>query len=179
MTTDAASGTTSGRADAPRWLDDEQMRSWLRLQAVIELLPAALDQQLRREADLTHYEYMVLAMLSEAPDRELRMSELAQLTSATLPRLSHVARRLEARGYIDRAAAPDDRRATVARLTDDGWQKVVASAPGHARTVLENVYDDLDADEVRTLSTALAKVLAHLDPHDRFSLDRGRGPRDR
>ncbi|GAA1713981.1 MarR family winged helix-turn-helix transcriptional regulator [Isoptericola hypogeus] len=172
MTTDATAGATTGPSDAPRWLDAEQMRSWLRLQAVIELLPAALDQQLRRDAGLTHYEYVVLAMLSEARSRELRMSELARLTSATLPRLSHVARRLEARGYLVRTAAPDDKRATVARLTEDGWQKVVASAPGHARTVLESVYDDLDAHEVAALSGALGKVLAHIDPHDRFGLGR-------
>lgn len=154
----------------PRWLDAEQMRTWLRLQAVIELLPATLDQQLRHDADLTHFEYMVLAMLSEAPGRDLRMTELARLTSATLPRLSHVARRLEARGYVERCTAADDRRATIAHLTDAGWRKVVASAPGHARTVLEDVFDDLDADEVRTLAGALDKVLAHIDPHDRFRL---------
>ncbi|MCA5892542.1 MarR family transcriptional regulator [Isoptericola sp. NEAU-Y5] len=155
--------TTSTR-DEPRWLDDEQMRSWLRLQAVIELLPAALDHQLRRDADLTHFEYIVLAMLSEARDHELRMSELARRTSATLPRLSHVARRLEARGYLERATDPDDRRATIACLTAPGLRKVVETAPGHARTVLENVYDDLDADEVTALSTTLGKVLARLDP---------------
>lgn len=152
----------------PRWLDAEQMRTWLRLQAVIELLPAALDQQLRRDADLTHFEYIVLAMLSEAPGRDLRMTELARLTSATLPRLSHVARRLEARGYLERCTAPDDRRATIAHLTDDGWRKVVDTAPGHARTVLEDVFDDLDREELHTLAGALDKVLAHIDPHDRF-----------
>ncbi|SKC50380.1 MarR family winged helix-turn-helix transcriptional regulator [Krasilnikoviella flava] len=164
-------GTTA--TDEPRWLDAEQMRTWLRLQAVIELLPAALDQQLRRDSDLTHFEYMVLAMLSEAPERALRMTELARLTSATLPRLSHVARRLEARGYVERCTAPDDRRATISHLTEDGWRKVVASAPGHARTVLEDVFDDLDADEVAALAGALGKVLAHLDPHDRFGLEDG------
>ncbi|NNU25942.1 MarR family winged helix-turn-helix transcriptional regulator [Isoptericola sediminis] len=156
--------------EPPRWLDDEQMRSWLRLQAVISLLPALLDQQLRRDAHLTHFEYLTLAMLSEAPDRSLRMSDLARLTSATLPRLSHVARRLEERGYLTRGPAPDDRRATVARLTDAGWEKVVASAPGHARTVLENVYDDLDPADVRSLTRVLDAILAHVDPHDTFGL---------
>ncbi|MFI2103862.1 MarR family winged helix-turn-helix transcriptional regulator [Isoptericola sp. NPDC019693] len=163
-------------AGEPRWLDAEQMRTWLRLQAVIELLPAALDQQLRRDADLTHFEYIVLAMLSEAPGRDLRMTELARLTSATLPRLSHVARRLEARGFVERCTAPDDRRATIAHLTDEGWRKVVATAPGHVRTVLENVFDDLDPAELRTLTGALDKVLTHIDPHDQFGRnDRSRG----
>jgi DNA-binding MarR family transcriptional regulator len=171
MATDATqdAGRDDGAVDdEPRWLDDEQMRSWLRLQAVITLLPGLLDQQLRRDADLTHFEYLVLAMLSEARDRELQMSALARLTSSTLPRLSHVAKRLEDRGLIARFAAPDDRRATVARLTDAGWDKLVASAPGHARTVLETVYDDLDDDDVQALSRVLAKVLVHVDPSDTF-----------
>lgn len=164
--------TQSARRDdgEPRWLDAAQMRTWLRLQAVIELLPATLDQQLRRDADLTHFEYITLAMLSEAPGRALRMTELARLTSATLPRLSHVVRRLEGRRFVERSTAPDDRRATIAHLTEDGWRKVVESAPGHARTVLQDVFDDLDPDEVRTLAGALDKVLAHIDPHDRFAL---------
>ncbi|WP_277208781.1 MarR family winged helix-turn-helix transcriptional regulator [Isoptericola croceus] len=163
--------------DSPRWLDPEQMRSWLRLQAVIGLLPGLLDQQLRRDAGLTHFEYLTLAMLSEAPGRELRMSALAQRTNATLPRLSHVVRRLEERGLVARSTAPDDKRATVARLTAAGWEKVVASAPGHARTVLETVYDDLDATEVGTLNTVLDKMLAHIDPHDTFGIGPATGPR--
>nr|WP_098465124.1 MarR family transcriptional regulator [Isoptericola jiangsuensis] len=150
------------------------MRSWLRLQAVIGLLPGLLDQQLRRDADLTHFEYLVLAMLSEAPGRELQMSALARLTNSTLPRLSHVAKRLEERGLVARCAAPRDRRATVARLTDDGWDKLVLSAPGHARTVLENVYDDLDADDVAALSAVLAKILVHVDPNDTFGREHPR-----
>jgi len=169
---------TTDPTTGPRWLDEEQMRTWLRLQAVVELLPAALDQQLRRDSDLTHFEYVVLAMLSEAPGRRLRMTELARLTSATLPRLSHVARRLDARGLLERATAPDDRRATIAGLTEAGWQKVVASAPGHARTVLETVFDDLDRAELDVLSGALGKVLTRLDPEDRFRLDAVRA-RDR
>ena len=169
MTTTQGRAPGTGRApDEPRWLDGEQMRTWLRLQAVIELLPAALDQQLRRDADLTHFEYVTLAMLSEAPGRALRMTELAGLTSATLPRLSHVARRLEARGYVERCTASDDRRATIVRLSEDGWAKVAASAPGHARTVLEDVFDDLDPDEVRTLARAFDKIFTHIDPHDQF-----------
>ncbi|GAA4735554.1 MarR family winged helix-turn-helix transcriptional regulator [Isoptericola chiayiensis] len=159
---------------SPRWLDDEQMRSWLRLQAVIGLLPALLDQQLRHDADLTHFEYLTLAMLSQADDRSLRMSDLARRTNATLPRLSHVARRLEDRGFLRRGPAPDDGRVTVATLTEAGWHKVVASAPGHARTVLENVYDDLDRDDLHAFTRVLDTVLAHVDPHDSFGLRTGR-----
>ena len=66
--------------------------------AVVELLPGVLDAQLRKDSELTHFEYFVLAMLSDAPERTLRMTALAKHTNATLPRLSHVVRRLEDRG---------------------------------------------------------------------------------
>lgn len=68
-----------------RWLDETEMTAWVRLAAVLELLPGVLDSQLRRDAELTHYEYYVIAMLSEAPKRTLRMTALAQRTNATLP----------------------------------------------------------------------------------------------
>ncbi|MGZ8738489.1 MAG: MarR family transcriptional regulator, partial [Nocardioides sp.] len=68
------------------WLDEQELSAWLRLVAVVEMLPGALDTQLRRDASLTHFEYQVLAMLSEAPDRTLRMTALAIRTNATLPR---------------------------------------------------------------------------------------------
>ena len=100
-----------------QWLDDEQLDAWVKLVAVVELLPGVLDSQLRRDAGLTHFEYFVLAMLSEPPDRTLRMTTLAQRTNATLPRLSHVVRRLEDRALVERFPCPDDGRATNARLT--------------------------------------------------------------
>ncbi len=113
------------------WLDDEQQAAWVRLIAMVELLPGVLDTQLRRDADLTHFEYFLLAMLSEAPQRTLRMTALALRTNATLPRLSHVVRRLEERGLVERFPCPEDGRATNARLTEAGWTKVVDTAPGH------------------------------------------------
>ena len=103
-----------------RWLDDDERTAWVRLAAVLELLPGVLDSQLRRDAQLTHFEYFVLAMLSEAPDRTLRMTHLAGQTNATLPRLSHVVKRLEERGLVERVPCPEDARATNARLTRRG-----------------------------------------------------------
>src|SRR3954462_6489934 len=105
-----------------KWLSDEELAAWVRFVAVVELLPGVLDSQLRRDADLTNFDYYVLAMLSEAPERTLRMTELAARTNATLPRLSHVVRRLEDRGLIERSACPDDARATNATLTEEGWR---------------------------------------------------------
>ena len=87
------------------WLNEEQRIAWLRFGAVLELLPAALDAQLTRDEDLTHFEYFTLAMLSEAEERTLRMTALAERTNASLPRLSRVISRLENAGFVERRPA--------------------------------------------------------------------------
>lgn len=148
----------------PRWLDDDERQSWLRLVAVAELLPAALDAQLRRDSGLTHFEYFVLAMLSETPERTLRMTSLAQRTNATLPRLSHVVRRLEERGLVERFPCPEDRRATNARLTEAGWDTVVGAAPGHVDAVRRLVLDPLSPRQLKQLRTIGDALLGVLDP---------------
>lgn len=147
-----------------RWLSDEELASWVRLAALVELLPGVLDSQLRRDADLSHYEYFVLAMLSEAPKRTLRMTALAAHTNATLPRLSHVVKRLEDRGFVERFPCPEDGRATNARLTKAGWAKVVASAPGHVDTVREHVIDALTSQQVEQLRAIADAILERIDP---------------
>ncbi|NLG21341.1 MAG: MarR family transcriptional regulator [Actinomycetales bacterium] len=147
-----------------RWLDDRELQVWVRMVAVLELLPAQLDSHLRRVADLTYFDYYVLAMLSEAPDRSLRMSELAVRTNSTLPRLSHVARRLEIRGLVHRTTASDDRRVTMARLTDAGWDTVVATAPEHVEQVRALVFDALTPEQVEQLRGITEALLDVLDP---------------
>src|SRR6478736_3727412 len=102
--------------DVP-WLTPAQQSDWIRFAAVLELLPAALDAQLNRDEGLTHFDYFALAMLSESPDRTLRMTALAARTNATLPRLSRVVSRLEALGLVERNPCPQDRRATNVTLT--------------------------------------------------------------
>ena len=144
------------------WLDEAQQSAWRKLITVVELLPGALDSQLRADADLSHFDYFTLAMLSEAPNRSLRMTALAELTNSTLPRLSHVASRLEERGYLERTPCPEDRRATNARLTDAGWEKVVATAPGHVGIVRETVFSGLDSDDVADLDRIMTAILERL-----------------
>lgn len=154
-----------------RWLSQEQLQTWVRLVAVLELLPAQLDSHLRRVADLTYFDYYVLAMLSEAPGRVLRMSSLATRTNATLPRLSHVARRLQARGLIDRTADRDDRRVTMARLTPLGWDTLRATAPAHVAQVRALVFDVLSAEQVEQLGSITQTLLTTLDPDGLMSVD--------
>ena len=154
--------------DDPRWLSARELQAWMRLEAVAELLPSALDHQLQRDADLSHYDYLVLAKLSEAPQRTLRMSGLAASTNATLPRLSHVAARLEARGFLTRTRSDDDRRSTLATLTEDGWRKVVATAPTHVAEVRRLVVDRLTPEQVDQLDAIALAVLGALDPDNRL-----------
>jgi len=149
------------------WLDDTQEVAWVRFAAVLELLPRALDAQLERDEQLTHFDYYSLAMLSEAPERTLRMTALASMTNATLPRLSRVMNRLSDAGYVRREPCPGDRRATNVVLTDAGWAKVVQSAPGHIRNVRRLVVDALSDEQLDQLSAISARLLTVLDPDDR------------
>ncbi len=148
----------------PRWLDDDEMRTWLRLVALAEVLPSRLDAEARHDAGLTHFEYQVLAMLSDAPERTLRMSWLARRTNATLPRLSHVVKRLEDRGLVTRTRSETDARATDAVLTEAGWSQIVAAAPGHVTFVRERILDQLTPDQVTALGEIADALLTSLDP---------------
>ena len=148
--------------DEPRWLTDEEQQAWRPFAALLFRLPAALDAQLQRDAQITHFEYMVLISLSEAPDRSLRMSDLAAMASGSLSRLSHVVSRLERRGWVRREPCPGDGRFINAVLTDEGWEKVVATAPGHVEAVRKLIVDALTPEEFRALGAASAQILDHL-----------------
>ena len=141
-----------------RWLDDDEQRAWLRLAGVMLKLSPALDSQLQRDSDLTHFDYLCLAMLSESDDRTLRMSELATRANASLSRLSHVVSKLERRGWVERLPSPASRRVTLARLTEDGWSVLVAAAPGHVENVRSLVFDDLTREDV----AALHRIAGHI-----------------
>ncbi len=147
----------------PRWLDDDEQRAWRRLAAVVLKLPSELERQLQADADMTHYEYWVLALLSEAEGRTLQLKELAAQSNATQSRLSHVVTRLEERGWVTREPSPDDGRASNAVLTDAGWAKVVATAPGHVEAVRTLVLDGLSAQDVADLERICDRILGQLD----------------
>ena len=149
--------------DTP-WLDRPQLRAWIRLRAVLALLPGVLDAQLRRDAGLTEFEYHVLATLSETPGRTLRMTELSRRSNATLPRLSHVVTRLQGRGLVERCSCPENRRTTNVLLTDDGWEKVRQAAPGHVTTVHHHVIDALTDEQLDQLTAIGDALLTRLDP---------------
>jgi DNA-binding MarR family transcriptional regulator len=147
-----------------RWLDPDERATWLSLSRIIVKLPSALDAQLERDADLNYFEYIVMAMLSEQETRTLRMSQLAALSNASLSRLSHVAKRLESRGFLQREPDPDDGRYTRATLTDAGMAKVVDSAKGHVAHVRELVFDAMTPAQQRRLRNIIDAILNRVDP---------------
>lgn len=137
--------------EQPRWLTDHERDAWLEVSTIVLQLPGLLDAQLKRDADLGLYEYLVLSWLSMSPERRRRMGELAQLTRGSMSRLSNVVKRLEERGWVERTPDPTDGRYTIAVLTAAGWETVVRAAPGHVRAVRRYVIDPLTADQVGAL----------------------------
>jgi DNA-binding MarR family transcriptional regulator len=153
--------------EVPRWLDADERRAWLALASLTMRLPQALDAQLRRDAGISHFEYTVLASLSEADDRTLRMSQLAVLAEGSLSRLSQAVSRLERKGWVQRRPDPTDGRYTLAALTDDGWDAVVAAAPGHVAEVRRLVLDPLTKAQTSQLASIGHRILREIDPNDR------------
>ncbi|KQS00595.1 MarR family transcriptional regulator [Williamsia sp. Leaf354] len=153
--------------DPTRWLDTDELESWMALTTVMIRLPAALGRQLQRDSGLTHFEYQVLAGLSQAPERTLRMSDLAVVTEGQLPRLSQVTARMEKRGWLTRATDPSDGRFTLASLTDDGLQVLVDAAPGHVEAVRRLVFDPLTSAQIRQLREIGRRLRSSLDDEDR------------
>jgi DNA-binding MarR family transcriptional regulator len=151
---DATPTTTSD----PRWLDHAEKQTWLGLVGLFVRLPAALESDLQRTAGLSFIEYVVLAGLSEAPGRTLRMSELAGHANSSLSRLSHVVARLEKRGWVRRAPWDEDGRHTIATLQQDGYDKLVGSAPAHIEAVRRLVVDALTPAQLRQLDRITAAV---------------------
>lgn len=132
---------------------------WRQVVEVLVRVPAALEAQLQRDAGLTHMGYLVLMTLSERPDRRLAMSHLARRASASLSRLSHVVARLEEKGWVRRERDADDGRVQIAVLTDEGWDKVVSAAPGHAEAVQQLIFDRLTTTQTRQLAKVAEALL--------------------
>jgi DNA-binding MarR family transcriptional regulator len=145
------------------WLNDAEQAAWQGLLRVHLHLFDALDKQLREQSDLPHSYYMNLAILSEAPDSSLRISDLAERTGSSVSRTSHTVSALVAKGWVARCRSTDDRRGSIAQLTDDGFRVLEEAAPGHVREVRRLVFDQLSDSQV----AELAKLGASLgDPRD-------------
>jgi DNA-binding MarR family transcriptional regulator len=149
-----------------RWLTDKERQTWLALVPVMLKLTPALDSQLQRDSALTHFDYQCMAMLSESEGRVLRMSELAALVNSSLSRLSHVIKKLETRGWVERTPCADSRRVTMVHLTDPGMRVVEKAAPGHVEAVRDLVFEGLTEEQVtqlRQIASVISENIAKSD----------------
>jgi DNA-binding MarR family transcriptional regulator len=158
-------GSDQGDADEAgvKWLTAEELDSWLSVVRLMTWLPWSIDQQLQRDSKLGMVEYQVLAILSESPKRTRRMSSLAEVTNASLSRLSRVVKRLEERGFVRREPEPTDGRFTNAILTEDGFRALAEAAPGHLAHVRSLVIDVLSTEQLRRLGRDAERIMSHID----------------
>ena len=146
-----------------KWLTAAEVNSWLSVVRLMTWLPWSIDQQLQRDSNLAMVEYQVLAMLSESPERTMRMSSLAEVTNASLSRLSHLVKRLEGRGLVRREPDPADGRFTNAILTQKCFQTLAEAAPGHVAHVRSLVIDVLSPEQLRRLGLAADRIMSRID----------------
>jgi len=159
----------------PRWLDDSEQRTWRAFLTATQLLFEQLDHELQRDARIPHGYYEILVRLSEAPDRTLRMSQLAERSQSSRSRISHAVARLEEAGWVRRETCPTDRRGFMAVLTDEGFAALAAAAPGHVEGVRSHLFDPLSEEQVAQLRTISESVGEHLARFREAERAAGRG----
>jgi DNA-binding MarR family transcriptional regulator len=149
-------------AEAPQWLDAEEMAAWLPLMRVMHLLPQQLDRQLREQAGINHNYYMIMVTLSAQPDRSMTLSGLAREVAMIPSRLTHALGSLEGRGWVVRRPCETDKRVQFAWLTDEGMRALEQAAPGHVAEVRRSVFDALDRRDLAHLRRIAEKIAAGL-----------------
>jgi DNA-binding MarR family transcriptional regulator len=157
----AADVSTSG----PRWLSAAEQAAWRAFLGACQELFGAVDAQLQHDGGMPHTYYEILVLLSETPDRSLRMSQLAEASASSKSRVSHAVARLEERGWVRRVDCPTDRRGQIAELTDAGYTALSEAAPGHVEQVRRSLFDALTPEQVSQLVTISAAILDARDRH--------------
>ncbi|MGI5482277.1 MarR family winged helix-turn-helix transcriptional regulator [Streptomyces lavendofoliae] len=156
----------NGGDERTRWLSDDEQRVWRAYLHATTLLEDHLDRQLQRDAGMPHIYYGLLVQLSQAPRRRMRMTELAKDAKITRSRLSHAVARLERSGWVRREDCPSDRRGQNAYLTDEGYEVLKRSAPGHVAAVRQAVFDRLSPEQVDQLGEIMRLMAEGLQPSD-------------
>ena len=165
MTSQVSSTPQSSGADhpAPRWLDADEQATWRAWLYSNQLLQEQLGRELAREAGMPHAYYEILVQLSEAPERQMRMSQLAESCLSSRSRLSHAVSRLEERGWVRRQVCEEDARGQLAILTDEGFAALEAAAPIHVESVRRHLFDQLSPAQVVAIRDIGETLLQHLD----------------
>lgn len=149
-----------------RRLAADEQRTWAQLSTMILRLQPVMNAQLQREFGISHFEYLIMARLSEEPESVLRMSVLAATTGGSLPRLSQAVTRLEKRGWLSRRPDEANSRYTLAVLTPAGRRQLEKMAPSHIDTVRELVFDRLTPNQARQLGAICQRIIDGLPPDD-------------
>ncbi|MFC9623609.1 MarR family winged helix-turn-helix transcriptional regulator [Streptomyces sp. NPDC056930] len=155
---------TTASPGEPRWLSDEEQSVWRAYLHATTLMEDHLDRQLQRDAGMPHIYYGLLVQLSQAPRRRKRMTELAKDAKITRSRLSHAVARLEKSGWVRREDCPSDKRGQNAVLTDEGYEMLRRSAPGHVSAVRQAMFDRLTPEQMRALGEIMQVVATGLQP---------------
>jgi DNA-binding MarR family transcriptional regulator len=136
---------------------------WRAVMRIVKVIPRHLDTDLIRGAGLTASEYTTIMHLSEAPNRELRMADLANATDLSASRMTRLVDDLAARGFVTKTASASDARGNVAKLTPRGMAKLKSAWPVHLTSVRHRFFDAIDATAVDAVAKALAEVAVHLE----------------
>jgi DNA-binding MarR family transcriptional regulator len=147
-----------------RWLEPAERQAWDGFLSLNRVVFAELEAQLQSRSGMPLAHYAILVTLSEAPDRTLRMGELARRLYAAPSSISHAMTRLESKGLIERRNDPRDRRAQFAVLTDTGAEALAAAAPGHVAAVRRNLVDLLTAEQLAQLKEIGDAVVTKVRP---------------
>ena len=147
----------NGTETAPRWPNPAEMKAWRKYIVASRRLLEALDTDLAGH-DLSMSDYEILAQLSDAPERRMRMSELAQIAMLSRSRLSHRMKVMEKSGWVKREPCPGDKRGYFAVMTAKGWRAIVAAAPDHLNSVRNRFIDHLTKADQVALAQIFAKV---------------------
>ena len=148
-----------------RWLSADEQNTWRAYLDATRLLLQALDRQLTRDAGISFTDFELLVVLSEAPQRQLRMRELADAVTTTRSGVTRAISRLVDTGWVRRVECEDDKRGTLAELTDAGAEKLAAASPGHVAEVRRNMFDLLSPRDVGILGHDFSEMRTHLLEH--------------
>jgi len=159
-----------------RWLDEDEQRTWRAFLVAQRLVLDRIERRLQSNAGMPQAYYEILARLSEAPGRTLRMSVLAESSWSSRSRLSHAVARMEEAGWIVRRSCPTDRRGQLAELTEEGFAALRAAAPDHVESVRETIFDGLSPAQQAGLREACEKLVEHLSGTGRWPVIRDSGP---
>ncbi len=150
-------GHMTTRTDTP-WLTAEQQRIWRAFLGGITVMMDQLDRDLRTQHDLSLAEYEILVRLSEAPNRSIRMAELASAVAHSRSRITHTISRLERDGIVRRDQCSEDGRGVSAVLTDHGFTVLEKAAHTHVRGVHEYLIENAPPEEFAALGRIMDRV---------------------